>query len=199
MSQLRASLEPTEGMIPTLADTVSQEIESLSHLADLQQEAAVTAAVSMLGKARRILVTGARSAYSVAYYAGFLLRELLDNVWYFPAGAEDAYEMLEKAGDEDVLLAVSFLRYARSSHRLVEFAAERNVRIVALTDGPISPIAPRAEVSLFAPSLTPFHSYVAAMTVVDVLVSAVAQSSRERIAADFEKRQQMLLEQQVFV
>lgn len=199
MSQLEASLGTTDGSAPSIAKTVHHEIDSMARLDDLQQEAAAARAIELLSEARRIFVVGARSAYAVAYYAGFLLGELADNVRHFQAGTDDALEILERAGPEDVLLAVSFLRYARSSYRLVEFAADRGVRIVALTDGPASPIVPRAEVVLFAPSATPFHSYAAAMAVVDMVIWGFAWANRERFAGALEIRLQMLLEQKVFV
>lgn len=199
MSQLKASLETPDGSAPTVATTVHHEVDSLVRLDGLQQEAGAARAIELLSKARRIFVVGARSAYAVAYYAGFLLGELADNVRYFQAGGDDALEIVERAGPEDVLLAVSFLRYARSTYRLVEFAADRGVRVIAITDGPASPIVSRAEVALFAPSATPFHSYVAAMAVVDLMIWGFAQANSERLAGSFENRLQMLLEQKVFV
>jgi DNA-binding MurR/RpiR family transcriptional regulator len=200
MSKLKASLEATaDDQRPTLSNTLRHEMEGLAALAKLQQDATLAEAVRLLAGANRIYVTGARSANTLASYIGFLLREMIDNVDYLPAGAENAFETLENGGPKDVLLAISFRRYARSSYRLVEFARKRGIRVIALTDARTSPLVPHAAVALIAPTTTPFYSYVAPMAVLNALLWGFARAKGDRIVRSFEKRQQMLLEQEVFV
>ncbi|WP_337997677.1 MurR/RpiR family transcriptional regulator [Oleispirillum naphthae] len=200
MSQLKASLEAAgSGGFPTLSEGLRHEAEGLAALANLQQDDSFAEAVRLLCAARRIRVTGARSAYALANYTGFLLREMVDNVRYFPAGAEDAFEILETGEEEDVLLVISFRRYARNSLRLAEFAAKRGVRVIVLTDVRASPLVPLADVALFAPTITPFYSYVAPMAVLNALVWGFARAKGDSLLRAFERRQQMLLEQKVFI
>ena len=199
MSKLTESLSAAEGAGPTLENAKAFDIQSLLDLGNFQQEDALLAAVKSLIGARRIYVTAARSAYSLAYYAGFLLREMAPNVEYFPSGAEDAFERLETAGSEDVLLVISFRRYARNSHQLVRFAAERCMRVIALTDAPASPLCTHADVVLYGPSTAPFYSYVAPMAVLNALVWGFARAKRDEVAAVLDQRQKMLLAQKVFI
>ena len=70
MSKLTESLSATEGAGPTLENAKAFDIQSLLDLGNFQQEDALLDAVKSLIGARRIYVTGARSAYSLAYYAG---------------------------------------------------------------------------------------------------------------------------------
>ena len=199
MSKLSESLSANEGRGVTLENSSAFDIQSVLDLAEFQQEQPLTDSVKLLIEAKRVFVTGARSAYSLAYYAGFLLREMAHNVQYFPSGAEDAFERMETAGREDVLLVVSFRRYARSSYRLARFAAERNVRVIALTDAPTSPLRSYADVVLYGPSTAPFYSYVAPMTVLNALIWGFARAKSDEVATILDQRQQMLLTQKVFI
>ena len=199
MSKLTEALSTREGGPATLEQSRALDIQSILDLADFQQEGALADAVGLLIGARRIFVSGARSAYSLAYYAGFLLREMAHNVQHFPSGAEDAYERLETASAEDVLLVVTFRRYARTSHRLAQYAAGRAVKLIAVTDGPTAPITTLADVSLLAPNTAPIYSYVAPMTVLNALIWGFAQAKSDEIATMLEQRQQMLLSQKVFI
>ena len=199
MSKLKEAIDANDDPVATLERGCYFEIESIADLPRLQQEASLLQAVRLLSDAKRIYVTAARSAYSLAVYSGFLFKELVNAVQHFPSGAEDAYERLEDASTSDVLLVITFQRYARSSYRLAQFAAERSVKIIALTDVPTSPVSGFADVTLFAPSKAPFFSYVAPMAILDALIWGFSRERSEDIAAILEKRQQMLLEQKVFI
>lgn len=199
MSKLTQSLSANEGAGPTVENTRAFDIQSILDLADFEQEASMAAALKLLVDAKRILVTGARSAYSLAYYAGFLLREMAHNVEYFPSGAEDAFERLENAGSEDVMLVVAFHRYARSSYRLARFAAERKVRVISMTDALDSPMRSVADVALYGPSSAPFYSYVAPMTVLNALVWGYARAKRAEVSEILDQRQRVLIAEKIFL
>lgn len=199
MSKLKEAIDIESDEAISLERANFFEIESISDLTHLQQEPSLLEAIRLLSEAKRIYVTAARSAYSLAAYSGFLLKELVNAVQYFPSGAEDAYERLEAASTSDVLLVITFRRYARTSFRLAQFAAEHGVKIIALTDVPTSPVAGFSDVVLYAPNKMPFFSYVAPMAVLDALIWGFSRNRSEEITATLEKRQKMLLEQKVFI
>ena len=199
MSKLTASLSGAEGAGPTLENSGSFDIQSIVDLSECQQEQVLVSAIDLLVRARRIFITGARSAFSLAYYSGFLLGEMANNVQYFPSGAENAFERIENAGPDDVLLVISFHRYARSSHQLARYSAENNVNVIALTDSLNAPISTFSDIVLLGPSKTPFYSYVAPMTVLNALIWGFARAKKEDVSDILEQRQNMLLSQNVFI
>jgi len=199
MSKLTASLSSNEGTGPTLENSGSFDIQSILDLSEYQQEQILEDAIDLLVRAQRIFITGARSAFSLAHYTGFLLGEMANNVQYFPSGAEDAFERLETAGPDDVVLIISFHRYARTSHQLARFSAENKVNVIALTDSPNAPITIFSDVVLLGPSRTPFYSYVAPMAVLNALIWGFARVNKQDVSDILKQRQNMLLSQNVFV
>ncbi len=93
-------------------------------------------------------------------------------------GTEVAAGRLMGIGPDDLLIAITFPRYASDVVQLVRYARDRGARVVALTDSPAAPIAPLADRVLFAPADHPTlsSSMVAAVAIAEALVAAVMLS-----------------------
>jgi len=93
-------------------------------------------------------------------------------------GTEVAAGRLMNIGPEDVLIAVTFPRYASDVVRLARYARDRGARVFALTDSAASPLAPLADIVLLAPAEHPTlsSSMVAAVAIAETLVATVMLS-----------------------
>lgn len=98
-------------------------------------------------------------------------------------GTEVAAGRLMTIGPEDLLIAITFPRYASDVVRLSQYAKDRGARLVAITDSPASPLMPIADDVLLAPSEHPVlsSSMVAAIALAETLVSAVMLSDPENV------------------
>lgn len=98
-------------------------------------------------------------------------------------GTEVAAGRLMTIGPEDLLIAITFPRYASDVVRLAHYAKDRGAGIVALTDSPASPLMPIADEVLLAPSEHPVLScsMVAAISLAETLVAAVMLSDPENV------------------
>jgi DNA-binding MurR/RpiR family transcriptional regulator len=108
-------------------------------------------------------------------------RQLINVVEY--GGTEIAAGRLMNLEPGDVLIAISFPRYATDAIHLTRYAADRGAMIVALTDSAASPLTPLADELLIAQSLHPVlsSSNVAALLVVEALVTALMVSNSENV------------------
>ena len=140
------------------------------------------AAVALLSEARNIYVFGLRSSFAIAYTLAFLLNQTLGNARLLDGGRGDLPDQLMAIGPGDVLVAISFPRYTRLVIDTMDMAAARDARLIAITDGPLSPLAARAEVVLKARcSGTGFGiSTVAGFALVNALVAEVAVKNQPR-------------------
>lgn len=84
---------------------------------------------------------------------------------------------LGSAGSDDAAVVFDFLRYRRYSVGTARTLARRGVKIVAITDGPLSPLASMAEswCELPVPAIGPFDSSIPAVAMAELLVAEVAQ------------------------
>lgn len=94
---------------------------------------------------------------------------------------------LADAGPRDVAVILDFRRYRRATVRAARTLASLDVTILAITDGPLSPLAALTEhwCQLSVPAVGPFDSSVPAVAAAELLVAQVARDledgARERV------------------
>ncbi|MCY0385843.1 MurR/RpiR family transcriptional regulator [Robbsia sp. Bb-Pol-6] len=138
---------------------------------------------------------GARRVHVLGYGASAFLAGLTEHGFtpYCPdiqslallGGPSHAARRLSSAGREDVLLSIGFPRYSADTVTLTRYAAKRGVRIFALTDCPVSPLAALAQVSLFIRSTRQLaaNSDAAVLTVIEALCDLAAHRSHDAVRA----------------
>ena len=88
---------------------------------------------------------------------------------------------LSGAGEGDVAVVIDFARYRRHAVTTARALAARKVEIVAITDGPFSPLAGLTAnwCQLKVPAIGPFDSSLPAVAVAELMVAEVARQLRE--------------------
>ncbi|QTX33100.1 MurR/RpiR family transcriptional regulator [Aminithiophilus ramosus] len=199
MQKLKASFEGPLEKKDLLGHVCEMDRENLLLLRQSAMDDVLERVVRKMGEARRVVLTGGRTSFSLVHYGGFLLRQLDRKFSFFNASVDDAQERLEDLDGECLLLAVSFHRYYRQTRDLVKTAREAGVFVTALTDDLKSPLVPLADALLLAPNRAPFYSYVPAMALLNALVAGYARDLNLSSREVFEKRSRMLLEKDVYV
>ena len=127
--------------------------------------------VDVLAGARTVFVAAQHGSFAAAALFAWRSIEsgrqcvLLDNVGGF------ALPQSRLAGPEDVTLAISFGPYQPSVVQAAQTHRELGGAVVAITDTPLSPLAPHATILL----LVPGGASVAATVMVEALAGAVAE------------------------
>lgn len=99
-------------------------------------------------------------------------------------GTEVAAGRLMGVGPEDLLIAITVPRYASDVVALSRYARDKGAGLVAITDGPASPLAPMAHEAVFAPADHPVlsSSLTATLAVAEAIAAAVMLSNRDNVA-----------------
>ncbi|ADU51404.1 transcriptional regulator, RpiR family [Thermaerobacter marianensis DSM 12885] len=141
-------------------------------------------AVAALQRARAIYVVGHRSAAALAHYLGYYLQLMLRNARTLTQSGT-VLEELMAAGPEDVVVAITFPRYARATAEAFQLAARRGARTILITDSVVSPLVEDASIVLPAKSESPSFadSLVAPLSLVNALITAVALAQPDKVRA----------------
>jgi len=131
-----------------LDDFANAGIEGLERLRQDLPPERLNAAVELLGRATSIHVVGQRRAFPVASYLAYLLSELGCRASLLDSLGGMFEQQSRSVGKDGTLVVVSFRPYAPDVMTLVERCAEDGVSIIGITDGPLSPLARLAKVSL---------------------------------------------------
>ena len=143
--------------------------------------------VKSIFEAKRIYIIGLRSSTAIAEFLGFYLNIILQNVKVVSYGISDVFEQMINVGEGDLVIGIGFPRYAAKTIDALEFSRDRGAKVVALTDGLLSPLATKADYTLIAQSnMASFvDSLVAPLSVINALIIAVGMREKENISDVF--------------
>lgn len=164
-----------------LATAFAQARRNLELALRTIDHAALAGMVEALAGCRRVVVLGMGVARPVASYlasclqiAGLEVREPPDTV--------AMAQQIALVDEHDVVVAIDFHRYYREITRLAAVAGDGAAVVVAITDSPVSDLAPHADHLVAVPSegAAPRTSLAPAMVLVEAVLALVTVHDRSR-------------------
>ena len=173
-------------------EVISNDIENLRATQSQVDHALIVQVAETLWAARAIHVIGARSAHSLAVFLHFALRLLGRRSHLLVPGIGDVPEQILDVGRGDVVLGITFERYARTTVELFEACVARGATGVAITDKPTSPLTDHAKVILMCRTdyLTFIDSYVAPFSLANAILSVLAVRRRRAATASLARMEE---------
>jgi DNA-binding MurR/RpiR family transcriptional regulator len=129
---------------------IDADLESLRALAQRFSEPQFERFVSILHNARRVIVLGSRYASPLTLYFGYSLAKIKPDVQAYTQADSTLFDRVRLMEPDDVLVVITVARYPVDLVEIARYAHGLGRRILAITDSPLSPILPLAEVALFA-------------------------------------------------
>lgn len=155
-----------------LSDFADQGIASLELLRANTPADTIEKAVAILAKAREIYLIAQRRSFPVAFYLAYALARLERRCHLVDGVGGLMNQQIGLATPLDAIIAVSFRSYAPNVVENVAERADAGVPVIAITDSPLSPLAPKATIcfELADPEKHAFRSLVAPMCLAQSLV-----------------------------
>jgi DNA-binding MurR/RpiR family transcriptional regulator len=184
-----AGIKPKERRSDALSRHVSADLKNLSESFNPSANGVLEQAISHIAKAPRVHVVGMRNGHFVASYAAYLLAQVRDDVVSLPDAAMTLAEDLVSLRRGDVLLVVDFRRRSTLLQTIVDTARQAGSQLVFLASPGLPPLSRPGDVVIHCQTegAAIFDSYVAAVSIVNYLCTAVARElgrkSRKRLEA----------------
>lgn len=131
---------------------IDADVASLRALAQAFSEPQLERFVTALLQAERISILGFRYVSPLTVYFGYSLAKIKPYVQAFTEADSSLYDRVRLMDTGDVLVVIAFARYPVDLVALARYAHGLGVQILAITDSPLSPLLPLADVALFAKS-----------------------------------------------
>ena len=159
-----------------LRDRVERDIASLQGLLDALSEQALDQAPRLPTHAETIFIAGQLRSEPLAILLRYLLTMLHRRVVLLDPAGGLAPEMAQTMGPRDVLVAIAFRHYAKEVVAVAEIADAVATPLIAITDGPLSPLARNARVLFTVPEeeYSFSRSLAAPMSLIQCLATATA-------------------------
>lgn len=145
---------------------------------------AFDAAVHTILGARNVYILGVRSCEPLADFLHFYLNMIRGNVVNLKTtSVTEIFEQMLRIGDEDVFIGISFPRYSMRTLKAMEFARDRNAKVISITDSARSPMSLYSSCNLVAKSdmVSIVDSLVAPLSVINALVVALCMQRPEEV------------------
>ena len=123
-----------------LHQLVGDSVGELGQLEESIREADMRAAVKLIAGASRIHVLAQRRAFPVASYLAYALGQLELKTHLLDGAGGMLRENLRSVASDDVLLVASFRSYSPEVVHAAQACSARGVPVIAITDGPLSPL-----------------------------------------------------------
>lgn len=168
-----------------LHQLVAESVAELGHLEENIRQMDLKAAVSLIAAAPRIYVLAQRRAFPVAGYLAYALSQLELRTHLLDGTGGMLRESLASIAPGDVLIAASFRHYSPEVISAAVAARKLGASVIAITDGPLSPLKTSAKVclELADDSSKPFRSLVAPLCLAQVLVVSTGHQLAEQTAS----------------
>jgi DNA-binding MurR/RpiR family transcriptional regulator len=173
-----------------VAGLIKASVASLTRLPEKIDLPTFTQVANLMAEAETIYLIGSKRAFPVTIYMALALSQLgvknslVDNV------GSIAFEQIGFASTRDVAFAISFSPYNSITPALAATARQKGAAVLAITDSPLSPLAPlsRAWLEINESDFGGFRSLAATMAVGMALVLAIAQRRQKKAAVGKKRR-----------
>jgi DNA-binding MurR/RpiR family transcriptional regulator len=166
-----------DGSTRLLDDFVRTAISSLEAMQVETPQAQIDAAVELLANADEIFVLGQRRSFAVAHYLNYALSRFgFRNTLVTGTGGMIDFQLARCRPATDVLIAVSFAPYSEAVIERIRTQAGAGIRVVAITDSPLSPVAAHSAIHFKVTGGDhAFRSLVAPICLAQTLVVALGE------------------------
>ncbi|MDR1570793.1 MAG: MurR/RpiR family transcriptional regulator [Oscillospiraceae bacterium] len=181
--EMSTDINPSE-VLRTVLRTDMQNIRQTIEEID---ERVFDEVVERLLGARHIYVLGVRAAAPLASFLGYYLSFVFENVHVAATGVIDIFERIARISAEDVLIGISFPRYSTRTLEAMSFAKSHGAQVIAITDGPMSPLVDAATICLTAHTdMASFvDSLAAPLSMINALIVALGLHRRQELTDHF--------------
>lgn len=184
-----------------LTTVLESDAKRIQETLETIDEHAFDMAVDVILHARHIYVIGIRSCAPMAEFLAFYLNMMFDNVRLVHTNSSsELFEQMLYIGREDVIIGISFPRYSMRVLKAMEFANNRNARVITLTDSVHSPMNLYSSCNLVAHSdmSSIVDSLVAPLSVINALIMALCMKRQKKVVKNLEMVEQLWEEYQVY-
>lgn len=197
-------MEVTYGRISQshILETVLQsDQEKIKDTLEHIDEHAFELAVDTIIKAKHIYIVGIRSCAPLAAFMAFYFNLMFENVTLLQTNnSSELFEQMVRISKDDVIIGISFPRYSMRTLKAMEFANNRNAKVITLTDRVHSPMNLYSSCNLIARSdmASIVDSLVAPLSVINALIVALCMKKQGEVAKTLETLEDIWNEYQVY-
>ena len=185
-----------------LTSVLQSDIEKIQDTIHNMDPVAFETAVDIILEAKNVYVMGVRSCEPLADFLHFYLNMIRGNVVLLKTtSVSETFEQMIRIDEQDAMVGISFPRYSMRTLKAMEFANDRNAKVIAVTDSVHSPMNLYSSCNLLARSdmVSIVDSLVAPLSVINALVVAMCLKRPEEVKDNLKNLEEAWNNYQVYL
>ena len=185
-----------------VSSVLNADVEKIQDTLVSLDTAAFEAAVDIILGAKTIYLVGVRSCEPLADFLHFYLNMIRGNIVLIKTtSVTEMFEQMIRIGKEDAIIGISFPRYSMRTLKAMEFANDRNAKVITITDSIHSPMNLYSSCNLLARSdmVSIVDSLVAPLSLINALVVALCLKQPEAVKHNLETLEEVWNNYQVYL
>lgn len=185
-----------------LSSVLNADIEKIQDTIGNLDPAAFEMAVEAILGAQKVYIIGLRSCAPLADFLHFYLNMIRGNVVLLnTTSVSETFEQMLRIDEKDVMIGISFPRYSMRTLKAMEFANDRNAKVISITDSIHSPMCLYSSCNLLARSdmVSIVDSLVAPLSVINALVVAMCLKRPQAVKKNLETLEEVWNSYQVYL
>lgn len=185
-----------------LTSVLNADIEKIGHTLQNVDVNAFEAAVDTILEAEHVYIIGLRSCEPLADFLSFYLTMIRgDVIMVRTTSVTELFEQMIRIDENDVVIGISFPRYSMRTLKAMEFANDRNAKVIAITDSIHSPMNLYSSCNLCARSdmVSIVDSLVAPLSLINALVVALCLRKPDQVTKNLKELEKVWGDYQVYL
>lgn len=185
-----------------LTSVLEADIEKIKDTIHSLDPVAFETAVDIILEAKNVYVMGVRSCEPLADFLHFYLNMIRGNVILLKTtSVSETFEQMIRIDEQDAMIGISFPRYSMRTLKAMEFANDRNAKVITVTDSVHSPMNLYSSCNLLARSdmVSIVDSLVAPLSVINALVVAMCLKRPEEVKKNLKDLEEAWNNYQVYL
>ena len=185
-----------------LTSVLTSDMNKIADTIENLDPVAFETAVDTILAAKHVYIVGIRSCEPLADFLSFYLTMIRgDVILVRTTSVSETFEQMIRVNEEDVVIGISFPRYSMRTLKAMEFAKDRNARVITITDTVHSPMNMYSSCNLLARSdmVSIVDSLVAPLSVINALVVALCLKCPNEVKANLEELERAWGNYQVYL
>lgn len=185
-----------------LTSVLTTDMENISDTIEHVDPQAFETAVETVLNAEHVYIIGIRSCEPLARFLYFYLNMIRGNVILLAStSTSEIFEQMIRIDEKDAMIGISFPRYSMRTLKAMEFANDRNAKVITITDSAHSPMNLYSSCNLLARSdmVSIVDSLVAPLSVINALIVAICLKHPEEVKGNLETLEEAWGNYQVYL
>lgn len=185
-----------------LTSVLTSDMNKIADTIENLDPIAFETAVDTILAAKHVYIVGIRSCEPLADFLSFYLTMIRGDVCLVrTTSVSETFEQMIRVNEEDVVIGISFPRYSMRTLKAMEFARDRNAKVITITDTVHSPMNLYSSCNLLARSdmVSIVDSLVAPLSVINALVVALCLKCPQDVKTNLEALEEAWANYQVYL